>query len=193
MKRVSLIFVVSSALWIDASFAAESAAELKELPTQGWSAVIPAEKNLPQEWVQSLFDRGAPSSYSGDALMNIGMPVGGITTGALVYLGGDGKLWNWDIFNRPLNGVMPRMIQYKDRSWHGRPKGIEVWQGGNYIDPIRDQPSPFDQGFALKVTVDGKEQVRTLDRKGWKDVVFSGAYPFGTVSYSDPDCPVKVT
>jgi len=192
MKRVSLIFVVSSALWIDASFAAESAAELKELPTQGWSAVIPAEKNLPQEWVQSLFDRGAPSSYSGDALMNIGMPVGGITTGALVYLGGDGKLWNWDIFNRPLNGVMPRMIQYKDRSWHGRPKGIEVWQGGNYIDPIRDQPSPFDQGFALKVTVDGKEQVRTLDRKGWKDVVFTGAYPFGTVSYSDPDCPVKV-
>jgi len=174
------------------SASVEGTTQLKQLPTAKWSEVIPAEKNLPPEWVQSLFERGAPSSYSGDALMNIGMPVGGITTGALVYLGGDGKLWNWDVFNRPLNGVMPRMIQYKDRSWHGRPKGIEVWQGGNYIDPIRDQPSPFDQGFALKVTVDGKEQVRTLDRKGWKDVVFTGAYPFGTVSYSDPDCPVKV-
>jgi uncharacterized protein (DUF608 family) len=172
---------------------AETNVQSKQLPTEKWSAVIPAEKKLSPEWERSLFERGAPSSYSGDALMNIGMPVGGITTGALVYLGGDGKLWNWDIFNRPLNGVMPRMIQYKDRSWHGRPKGIEVWQGGNYIDPIRNQPSPFDQGFALKVTVDGKEQVRTLDRKGWKDVVFTGAYPFGTVSYSDPDCPVKVT
>lgn len=172
---------------------AESSNQAKPLATEKWSEVIPADKGLSAEWERSLFERGAPSSYSGDALLNIGMPVGGITTGALVYLGGDGKLWNWDIFNRPLNGVMPRMIQYKDRSWHGRPKGIEVWQGGNYIDPIRDQPSPFEQGFALKVTVDGKEQVRTLDRKGWKDVVFTGAYPFGTVSFSDPDCPVKVT
>ena len=178
---------------LSASLHGESTSKFKSLPTEKWSGVIPSEKNLPREWEQSLVERGAPGSYSGDALMNIGMPVGGITTGALVYLGGDGKLWNWDIFNRPLNGVMPRMIQYKDRSWHGRPKGIEVWQGGNYIDPIRDQPSPFDQGFALKVTADGKEQVRTLDRKGWKDVVFTGAYPFGTVSYSDPDCPVKVT
>ncbi|MEY3479274.1 MAG: hypothetical protein RIQ71_49 [Verrucomicrobiota bacterium] len=167
--------------------------ELKALPTAKWSEVIPADKKLSPEWERSLFERGAPRTYTGEALMNIGMPVGGITTGALVYLGGDGKLWNWDIFNRPLNGVMPRMIQYKDRSWHGRPKGIEVWQGGNYIDPIRNQPSPFDQGFALKITVDGKQQVRTLDRNGWKDVVFTGAYPFGTVSYSDPDCPVKVT
>jgi len=173
--------------------AVESEVQFKKLPTEKWSAVIPADKNLSPEWVGSLFERGTPRSYKGDALMNIGMPVGGITTGALVYLGGDGKLWNWDIFNRPLNGVMPRMIQYKDRSWHQRPKGIEVWQGGNYIDPVRNQPSPFAQGFALKVIVDGKEQVRTLDRKGWKDVVFTGAYPFATVNYSDPDCPVKVT
>ncbi|MEY4299063.1 MAG: hypothetical protein RIR25_299, partial [Verrucomicrobiota bacterium] len=171
---------------------AESTSQFKQLPTSKWSEVIPADKTLSPEWERSLFERGAPRSYTGEALMNIGMPVGGITTGALVYLGGDGKLWNWDIFNRPLNGVMPRMIQYKDRSWHQRPKGIEVWQGGNYIDPIRDQPSPFEQGFALKVIADGKEQIRTLDRQGWKNIVFTGAYPFGTVSYSDPDCPVEV-
>lgn len=173
--------------------AEEVSKKFKKLPTEAWSKVIPAEKNLTPDWERSLFERGAPRSYSGEALINIGMPVGGITTGALVYLGGDGKLWGWDIFNRPLNGVMPRMIQYKDRSWHGRPKGIEVWQGGNYIDPIRNQPSPFAQGFACKVTATGKEQIRTLDRKGWKEVVFTGAYPFGTVTYLDPDCPVKVT
>ncbi|MEY2851498.1 MAG: hypothetical protein RL549_197 [Verrucomicrobiota bacterium] len=181
-------------VWVSSGFLqAETEPVLKKLPTEAWSKVIPAEKNLSPEWEGSLFERGSPRRYTGDALMNIGMPVGGITTGALVYLGGDGKLWHWDIFNRPLNGVMPRMIQYKNRSWHDRPKGIEVWQGGNYIDPIRNQPSPFAQGFALKVTLDGKEQVRTLDRKGWKEVVFTGAYPFGRVSYADPDCPVKVT
>jgi uncharacterized protein (DUF608 family) len=193
MPRVSyLLALVVVSCW-PAGLRADNGGIPRSHPTRPWSEVIPVDKHLSPDWLQSLFERGAPSGYSGDALMNIGMPVGGITTGALVYLGGDGKLWNWDIFNRPLNGVMPRMIQYKDRSWHGRPEGIEVWQGGNYIDPIRDQPSPFDQGFALKVTVDGQEQVRTLDRKGWKDVVFTGAYPFGTVSYSDPDCPVKVT
>ena len=193
MNRPRFLFLLFIVCGSPAVSGAEGNNKPKPLPTEKWSEVIPADKNLSPEWEQLLSERGSPSSYTGEALMNIGMPVGGITTGALVYLGGDGKLWNWDIFNRPLNGVMPRMIQYKDRSWHGRPKGIEVWQGGNYIDPIRDQPSPFDQGFALKVTVDGKEQVRTLDRKGWKDVVFTGAYPFGTVSYSDPDCPVKVT
>ena len=193
MKHTRFLFLLFTICGSPAGAGGESNNQPKPLPTEKWSEVIPADKNLSPEWEQSLFERGSPSGYTGDALMNIGMPVGGITTGALVYLGGDGKLWNWDIFNRPLNGVMPRMIQYKDRTWHGRPKGIEVWQGGNYIDPIRDQPSPFDQGFALKVTVDGKEQLRTLDRKGWKEVVFSGAYPFGTVSYSDPDCPVKVT
>ena len=193
MKQLHILLSIANICVIPALIAAENPIQFKKLPTEKWSSVIPADKKLPREWENSLFERGAPQSYTGDALMNIGMPVGGITTGGLVYLGGDGKLWNWDIFNRPLNGVMPRMIQYKDRSWHGRPKGLEPWQGGNYIEPVRDQPSPFAQGFALKVSIDGKEQVRPLDRKGWKDVVFTGAYPFGTVSYSDPDCPVKVT
>lgn len=192
MTRLS-IFVLSVLCSLPALPAAETAGQFKKQPTEKWSAVIPADKKLSPEWERSLFERGAPRSYAGEALMNIGMPVGGITTGALVYLGGDGKLWNWDIFNRPHNGVSPRQIQYKDRSWHGLPKGLGAWQGGNYVEPVRDQPSPFVQGFALKINVDGTQQVRTLDRKGWKDVVFTGAYPFGTVSFSDPDCPVAVT
>lgn len=93
---------------------AETAVAFSNLPTQAWSAVIPAEKNLPPEWENSLFTRGVPRTYEGDALMKIGMPVGGVCAG-LVYLGGDGKLWWWDIFNRGLNGVQPRQIQYKGR------------------------------------------------------------------------------
>jgi uncharacterized protein (DUF608 family) len=192
MKQPSIL-LITCLFGVLSLHAVENEVQFVKLPTEKWSAVIPADKSWFPEWERSLFERGAPRSYTGAALMNIGMPVGGITTGGLVYLGGDGKLWNWDIFNRPLNGVKPRQIQYKNRSWHGLPQGLGAWQGGNYVEPVRDQPSPFAQGFALKLRIEGKEQVRTLDREGWKDVVFTGAYPFGTVTYSDPDCPVKVT
>ena len=100
------------------------------LVTGAWSAVIPAEKDLPPEWEQGLYERGMPRVYEGDSLMKIGMPVGGVCAG-LVYLGGDGKLWYWDILNRYLSGVQPRQIQYKGRSWHGLPQGLGAWQGGN--------------------------------------------------------------
>jgi non-lysosomal glucosylceramidase len=166
--------------------------ECKALATGAWSAVIPAEKDLPPEWERALFERGEPKTYEGEALMMIGMPVGGVCAG-LVYLGGDGKLWYWDIFNRYLSGVQPRQIHYKGRSWHGLPPGLGAWQGGNYIEPITTQPCPFEQGFALKVSVGTTSQVRALDRTGWKQISFTGTYPVGAIRYADPDCPVKVT
>ena len=57
-----------------------------------------AEKNLSPQWVKSLTERGSPTVYTGKALQYIGMPVGGLCAGEL-YLGGDGRLWKWDIFN----------------------------------------------------------------------------------------------
>ena len=84
MRRLHCLSVFSVLLATQAVLFAESAAQFKKLPTEKWSAVIPADKNLSPEWERSLFERGTPRSYSGDALMNIGMPVGGITTGALV-------------------------------------------------------------------------------------------------------------
>ena len=61
------------------------------------------------------------------------MPVGGIGAG-LVYLGGDGRLWMWDIFNK----------QYA-RGFMGRGAG-----GDTYLNPF-EQVHPFDQGFELRI------------------------------------------
>ena len=65
--------------------------------------LIPEDKKLSEEWLRSLYERGKPTVYRGAELEKIGMPVGGICAGQL-YLGGDGKLWHWDLFNLPQPG-----------------------------------------------------------------------------------------
>jgi len=66
---------------------------------EDFDKLVPADKKLSPDWVKSLFARGTPEVWRGDDLKWIGMPVGGICAGQL-YLGGDGKLWHWDIFNQ---------------------------------------------------------------------------------------------
>ena len=62
--------------------------------------LIPADKRLDPAWVKLIQERGNPTEYRGGELETIGMPIGGICAGQL-YLGGDGRLWHWDIFNLP--------------------------------------------------------------------------------------------
>lgn len=60
---------------------------------------VPAEKGLSSEWIKSLYEKGEPEKYRGEALDVIGMPCGGIGAGQL-YLRGDGTLWCWRIYNQ---------------------------------------------------------------------------------------------
>jgi len=130
--------------------------------------LIPADKGLKPEWVKSLFARGQPTVYHGENLKYIGMPVGGICAGQ-VYLGGDGRLWRWDIFNKH--------IHTGDKHYAHPPKPT----------------SPLDQGFAIRVAAGGKTEVRALDHTGFRDVAFRGEYPIGLVAYRDAASPVAVS
>lgn len=120
--------------------------------------LVPVDKKLSPEWVKSLFERGIPQVYKGEELKFIGMPVGGICAGQ-VYLGGDGRLWHWDIFNK----------RYGTGDAH-------------YAHPM-EPSSPLDQGFAIKVSSNGKTETRRLDKTGFPDVTFRGEYPVGMVEY----------
>ena len=130
--------------------------------------LVPADKKLSPEWVKSLFERGQRTVYRGAELEKIGMPIGGICAGQL-YLGGDGKLWHWDVFN-----------------------DVKGTGDGHYAHPPKPA-SPLDQGFALAVVSAGQSQVRALDRTGWSDITFNGEYPIGFVEYRDPASPVAVS
>ncbi|MDR2676328.1 MAG: hypothetical protein LBC18_16060, partial [Opitutaceae bacterium] len=130
-------------------------------------------KDLPAGWEEDCAARGARTIHRGGDLRMIGMPVGGLCAGQL-YLGGDGRLLLWDIFNRVyrpgLNGLTYETPPVPER--------------------LVDQAP--DQGFALRVKGGGREECRRLDRTGFADIAFSGEYPIGTVGYRDPALPVSV-
>jgi uncharacterized protein (DUF608 family) len=125
--------------------------------------LVPADKKLDSQWVKSLFERGVPTVYSGADLKYIGMPVGGICAGQL-YLGGDGKLWLWDIFN-----------QHRGTGDKG------------YAHPAVPS-SLLQQAFTLKIG----ESAHPLDGTGFSEVTFMGQYPIAGVSYKDPAVPLTV-
>lgn len=126
--------------------------------------LVPADKGLDPDWVASLAERGEPTVYSDPTY--IGMPVGGGCSGQL-YLGGDGRLWRWDVYNGQARATSDRA----------------------YAHPAEPH-SPFGQGFVLRTHEDNS--VRTLDAGGFDSVSFTGQYPVGTVDYSDDSSPVRV-
>ncbi len=101
----------------------------------------------------------------------IGMPVGGIGCGQ-VYLGGDGQLWYWDIFN--IQRINP-----------GGP-GDKF-----YINPMV-QDKHFDQGFAIRIKNKITPFVKPLRIGGFSNISFHGQYPIGTVTYSEESFPLEV-
>jgi non-lysosomal glucosylceramidase len=137
-------------------------------PPPDLATLVPADKKLKADWLASLTARGEPAVYRGDDLKFIGMPVGGLCAGQL-YLGGDGRLWHWDIFNKHAGTG-----------------------AGRYAKPM-DPASPLEQGFAIRVTAGEKKEIRALDRTGFADVSFRGEYPIGYVEYRDPASAVSVS
>ena len=125
--------------------------------------LVPADKKLSPDWVKSLFERGTPEVLRGSELKYVGLPVGGIGAGQL-YLGGDGRLWHWDIFNQ------------------------FVYTGADHYAKPPTPSYPLVQKFSLKL---GDKTV-SLDREGFSDVSFRGEYPLAKVTYADPAVPVAI-
>ena len=122
-----------------------------------------------------IFSQSPTDVYSGNKANYIGMPVGGITAGQ-VYLGGDGQLWYWDIFN--IQRIQP-----------GGP-GDKF-----YLNPMIPH-NHFEQGFAIRLHNDEVPNItptsKPLKSGGFSEIEFRGEYPIGKVSYDDSQFPVSV-
>jgi uncharacterized protein (DUF608 family) len=143
-------------------------------PFQAAEFPIPADKKLDPAWTASLFARGEPTVYSSkrDELKLIGMPIGGAFCGQL-YLGGDGQLWLWDVFNRAASA------EWRNSS------------GGHYAKPAEAR-SPIEQGFAVRWNDGTAARVAKLRAgEGW-DIEFRGQYPIANVRYTRSDAPLEI-
>jgi uncharacterized protein (DUF608 family) len=142
--------------------------------------------------LKKLMERGKVTTYlkSREELQYIGMPVGGINTGTL-YLGGDGRLWLWDIFNLNQEGINPVDVPWKDEVHAG--KKIRSRDGSAYIAPPRaEEIMPLAQGFAIQLEYDGKKVRRNLCADDWEEVAFEATYPVATITYSEKHFPFEV-
>ena len=162
----------------------------------------PAAKGIDAAWLASLRLREAAEptfTKAANELRYIGMPVGGIACGTL-YLGGDGRLWLWDVWHRSGTGIRPRSRTYNHPN--GTSGARDCGSGANYFAPIDvwnasppsdEKPFPFDQGFVLRTVKNGVESIKTLDHNGFSDISFRGGYPLANVTYADAACPLDVS
>lgn len=162
-----------------------------------YQQVIPAKKNLDASWASSLIRRDHPrdaaiaTSEKSD-LARVGMTVGGIGCGT-VYLSGDGRLYVWDIFHQPHEGVVPATtgVPAGFENIAGAGKNVRERDGANYIVPpdADRHPGPFPQGFDLQIE---GSPARSMDGKSWENVSFTGQWPAARIAYRDPNCPLEV-
>lgn len=166
------------------------------LPLIGQEVLPPLKGNIPtpmtkpgKQWLDALTQRGRVTTYykSRNELQYIGMPVGGIGAG-MVYLGGDGRLWLWDVFNKNQLGVI-----YKEVQWGERVQlqpALRPADGANYVEPVRDI-HPLQQGFAVRVSYQDRTVIMPLH--DCREISFEATYPMATIRYSDDALPVTIT
>jgi len=152
---------------------------------------IPLDKKLDPQWVKSLYQRGFVTTYkkTKNELQYIGMPIGGIFTGT-VYLGGDGRLWLWDIFNENQNGIDPKTIEWGMDLHVG--KKVRPQDGSAYVQPAKDI-RPIEQGFAFKIISGKKTTIKKLEASDWDEILFEATYPMAKVHYIDHSLGLDIT
>ncbi|WP_298707226.1 GH116 family glycosyl-hydrolase [Chitinophaga sp.] len=153
---------------------------------------IPADKQLDPAWVRSLYQRTMPTTYTKtkNELRYIGMPAGGLHTGT-VYLGGDGRLWLWSIYNDEREGIEPKTVLWNDGV---ADRQVRNRDGASYVEPaIAANRRVLDQGFAVIAETGGKTMIAELREEDWEEVSFEATYPVATVRYKHKKFPLEAT
>ena len=126
--------------------------------------------------------------YEGDKLREIIFPLGGIGTGS-IGLAGNGRLVDWEIFNRPAKGSDNGYTHFAVRA--ERSDGIEtrVLNG----DHTKDLMGQYLGGVYYGGYGYGPGTTTMAGFRHFSRCAFEASFPTAKVLLSDPDSPLEVT
>ena len=127
-----------------------------------------------------------PQSYKGSKAGQISFPLGGIGSGC-IGLGGDGRLVEWEIFNRPAKGVNNGLSHFAVKAVsNGKLRDARVLCG--------ELKPPYLSGgarhFCSYGFVPGNESLAGFPN--FRHSEFIGEFPIARVKFRDADFPGKV-
>ncbi|WP_111708509.1 GH116 family glycosyl hydrolase [Lutibacter citreus] len=138
---------------------------------------IPLDKNLSEEYVQSLTKRGERKVYSGKELKYIGMPCGGIGAGQ-VEITGQGVLnFTESIYNK----------MQQPNGGHGLSTGYQ------YLNPTIPV-SKIENGFEITIKAKNKKAIHNkLNSDDFDDIQFIGEYPMAQIYYQKKQSKLPIS
>lgn len=131
--------------------------------------------------------KSTTASYTGAKTAQISFPLGGIGSGC-IGLGGDGRLIEWEIFNRPAKGVNNGLSHF----------AVKAVSDGKLLDAralCGEMKPPYRVGgerhYCAYAYSPGNESIAGVPN--FRDVEFIGEFPIATLAFSDRQFPGKVT
>lgn len=125
--------------------------------------------------------------YKGDNTREVSFPLGGIGTGS-IGLGGDGRLIDWEIFNRPSKGSINKYTHFAVRAIK-KDKIIPLVLNG---DVTKELTGRYMQG-EFKGFGYGPERHNMCGFPHFEDVAFRGEFPIAKVDFCDKKFPARVS
>lgn len=124
--------------------------------------------------------------YKNEYTENISFPLGGIGTGS-IGLSGEGRLMDFEIFNRPNKGSINGYSHFAIRAVRGDKINARVLHGdfrGSCMGVFRKE---IFKGYGY-----GPESTTMAGFPHFGDVEFDGEFPLATLRFADRDFPAKV-
>ncbi|MBR5506620.1 MAG: hypothetical protein IKV88_01065 [Clostridia bacterium] len=125
--------------------------------------------------------------YKGKYTKEISFPLGGIGTGS-IGLSGDGRLIDWEIFNRPSKGSINGFSHFAIRAIDGDRIYPAVICGDLQKEHMGQYGNMKFRGYGF-----GPDSRKMPGFPHFKNVEFDGSFPIAKLSFSDDKFPGEVT